>query len=211
MCASWAGHQAAVRLLLQSGAAWVGVVDLQGRDAMDLAMEAGHKEVVEEFNSFGTIPTRNSKPAQSAPCLQRCEVCDTSYTGPPSSHLSSTLHQFNLRRPPPTPHYCLPPSSASYRMMLRSGWAPGSGLGPAGGGARQPVPTVLKRDTQGLGFGRSQKAKVTHFKAGDTQAVQAEQRRREERAGRAVRREQATREEHRQKQWERDFRSSFYL
>uniref|UniRef100_A0A8C6V3H6 G-patch domain-containing protein n=1 Tax=Neogobius melanostomus TaxID=47308 RepID=A0A8C6V3H6_9GOBI len=180
MCASWAGHRAAVRLLLQRGAAWVGVVDLQGRDAMDLAMEAGHEEVVEEFDSFGTRPTRNSRPAKSAPCLQRCEVCDTSYTGPASSHLSSTLHQFNLRRPPPTPHYCLPASNAGYRMMLRSGWAPGSGLGPGGSGAHQPVPTVLKRDTLGLGFGRSQKAKVTHFKAGDTQAVQVPEKWRKE-------------------------------
>lgn len=190
----------------------MGVVDLQGRDALDLAMEAGHKELVEEFDGFGTRKTHNSKPAKSAPCLQRCEVCDTSYSGPSSSHLSSTLHQFNLHRPPPNPYYCLPPSSAGYRMMLRSGWAPGSGLGPEGSGAHQPVPTVLKRDTQGLGYGHNRKAKVTHFKAGDTQAIQvAEKRWREERLGRGVRREEARRKEQRDKNWERDFRSSFYL
>lgn len=39
MCASWSGQKAAVKLLLQHGAAWVGVVDLQGRDARDLALE----------------------------------------------------------------------------------------------------------------------------------------------------------------------------
>uniref|UniRef100_A0A3B5BCR0 G-patch domain and ankyrin repeats 1 n=1 Tax=Stegastes partitus TaxID=144197 RepID=A0A3B5BCR0_9TELE len=39
MCASWSGQRAAVRLLLQHGAAWVGVVDTQGRDAQDLAQE----------------------------------------------------------------------------------------------------------------------------------------------------------------------------
>lgn len=39
MCASWSGQRAAVRLLLQHGAAWVGVVDTQGRDAKDLALE----------------------------------------------------------------------------------------------------------------------------------------------------------------------------
>uniref|UniRef100_A0A3Q2DF02 G-patch domain and ankyrin repeats 1 n=1 Tax=Cyprinodon variegatus TaxID=28743 RepID=A0A3Q2DF02_CYPVA len=36
MCASWAGQQDAVRLLLRQGAAWVGVVDTRGRDAQDL-------------------------------------------------------------------------------------------------------------------------------------------------------------------------------
>lgn len=38
MCASWSGHRAVVRLLLSHGAAWVGVVDTQGRDAQDLAL-----------------------------------------------------------------------------------------------------------------------------------------------------------------------------
>lgn len=39
MCASWSGQRAAVKLLLQHGAAWVGVVDMQGRDATHLAVE----------------------------------------------------------------------------------------------------------------------------------------------------------------------------
>ena len=39
MCASWSGQRAAVRLLLRHGAAWVGVVDTQGRDAQELAAE----------------------------------------------------------------------------------------------------------------------------------------------------------------------------
>lgn len=39
MCASWSGQRTAVRLLLQHGAAWVGVVDTRGRDAKDLALE----------------------------------------------------------------------------------------------------------------------------------------------------------------------------
>lgn len=39
MCASWSGQKAAVKLLLQHGAAWIGVVDTQGRDAKDLALE----------------------------------------------------------------------------------------------------------------------------------------------------------------------------
>lgn len=39
MCAAWSGQRSAVRLLLRHGAAWVGVVDTQGKDAQDLALE----------------------------------------------------------------------------------------------------------------------------------------------------------------------------
>ena len=53
MCASGAGQRAAVKLLLQRGAAWVGVVDTQGRDARELAERAGHAGVVEELETHG--------------------------------------------------------------------------------------------------------------------------------------------------------------
>uniref|UniRef100_A0A8D3BIJ8 Uncharacterized protein n=1 Tax=Scophthalmus maximus TaxID=52904 RepID=A0A8D3BIJ8_SCOMX len=60
MCASWSGRRAAVRLLLQRGAAWVGVVDTRGRDAKDLALEAGHSDVLEELESFGGSAQRDT-------------------------------------------------------------------------------------------------------------------------------------------------------
>uniref|UniRef100_A0A3B4C936 Uncharacterized protein n=1 Tax=Pygocentrus nattereri TaxID=42514 RepID=A0A3B4C936_PYGNA len=53
MCASHAGQREAVRLLLNRGAAWVGVVDTQGRDARSLALQAGHQDVVTELERFG--------------------------------------------------------------------------------------------------------------------------------------------------------------
>lgn len=52
MCASYAGRLDAVRYLLRKGAAWVGVVDTQGRDARDLADQAGHMDVVRELDTF---------------------------------------------------------------------------------------------------------------------------------------------------------------
>lgn len=91
MCASWSGQRSAVRLLLQHGAAWVGVVDTQGRDAKDLALEgitmqlllaslnfcvcmysvvkliriyfplAGHNEVLEELESYGRSTQRDTQ------------------------------------------------------------------------------------------------------------------------------------------------------
>ncbi|XP_068593506.1 G patch domain and ankyrin repeat-containing protein 1 isoform X1 [Cebidichthys violaceus] len=211
MCASWSGQRAAVRLLLRRGAAWVGVVDTRGRDAKDLALEAGHNEVLEELESFGRSTQRDTQSDYSAPPAQWCAVCSNEYSSSLSSHLSSTLHQFSLRRAPPTPYYCLPPSSNSYKMMVRCGWKPGSGLGPEGEGPQQPVPTVLKRDQTGLGFGHVKRAKVTHFQPRDCDAVKAPSKVKEERGGKGQRKEDSRRKEQQDKSWERDFRASFYL
>nr|XP_019964489.1 PREDICTED: G patch domain and ankyrin repeat-containing protein 1 [Paralichthys olivaceus] len=211
MCASWSGQRAAVRLLLQHGAAWVGVVDTQGRDAKDLALEAGHRDVLEELESYGRSVQRDTHLDGSACEARWCDVCCTEYSSGLSSHLSSTLHQFSLRRPPPTPFYCLPASSNSYKMMLRCGWKPGSGLGPEGEGPQQPVPTVLKRDQKGLGYGELRRAKVTHFQARDRDAVKPPAKDKEDREGKGKRKEESRRKEQRDKNWEKDFRASFYL
>ncbi|XP_023814146.1 G patch domain and ankyrin repeat-containing protein 1 [Oryzias latipes] len=211
MCAAWSGQRSAVRLLLRHGAAWVGVVDTQGKDAQDLALEAGHREVLEDLMNNGRSPEREVPADDRAVQPQWCATCSTNYTSSTSSHLSSTLHQFNLHRPPATPYYCLPPSSNSYKMMLRCGWKPGTGLGPEGEGPQQPVPTVLKRDHQGLGYGKKKKAKVTHFRAKDHDAVKPPCRERMEMGLKGQRKEEARRKEQRDKNWERDFRSSFYL
>ncbi|KAM3864642.1 G patch domain and ankyrin repeat-containing protein 1 [Diretmus argenteus] len=214
MCASWAGKRAAVRLLLQQGAAWVGVVDTQGRDARELALTAGHRGVLEELESFGRSTEQGGpQPHSSAPQSQWCHVCGSQYSDGLSSHLSSTLHQFSLRRPPPTPHYCLPPSSTGYKMMVRCGWNPGAGLGPEGAGPMQPVPTVLKRDQKGLGYGPLKRAKVTHFQAKDHEAVKRLPKEREGREGRGKgkRKEESRRQQEQDQNWERDFRASFYL
>ncbi|XP_034741564.1 G patch domain and ankyrin repeat-containing protein 1 [Etheostoma cragini] len=211
MCASWSGQRAAVRLLLQHGAAWVGVVDTQGRDAKDLALEAGHNDVLEELESYGRRTQRDTQSDNSAPQPQWCGVCCSEYSSSLSSHLSSTLHLFSLQRAPPTPYYCLPPSSNSYQMMVRCGWKPGTGLGPEGEGPQQPVPTVLKRDQKGLGFGQMKRAKVTHFQPRDRDAVKPPSKEKEWRGGKGQRKEESRKRELQDKNWERDFRASFYL
>uniref|UniRef100_A0A3B5R2K1 G-patch domain and ankyrin repeats 1 n=1 Tax=Xiphophorus maculatus TaxID=8083 RepID=A0A3B5R2K1_XIPMA len=200
MCASWSGQKAAVRLLLMHGAAWVGVVDTRGKDAQDLASEDifGMSALTCFLNVFSLLQP------------QWCDVCRCEYGGSHSSHLSSTLHQFSLRRPQPTPYYCLPPSSNSYRMMVRCGWKPGTGLGPEADGAKQPVSTVLKRDQKGLGFGPIKRPKVTHFKAGDADAVKNQQQMKEKKGLRGQKKDEIKRKEQEDKNWERDFRASFY-
>lgn len=147
----------------------------------------------------------------SAPQPQWCNVCCSEYSSSLSAHLSSTLHLFSLRRPPPTPYYCLPASSNSYKMMVRCGWKPGTGLGPEGEGPQQPVSTVLKRDQKGLGYGQMKRAKVTHFKARDRDAVKPPSKEKEERGGKGQRKEESRRKEQKDNSWERDYRASFYL
>lgn len=95
-------------------------------------------------------------------------------------------------------------------MMVRCGWKPGTGLGPEGEGREQPVSTVLKRDHKGLGYGQITRAKVTHFQARDHDAVKAPLKGREGRAVKGQRKEER-RKEQKDKEWERDFRASFYL
>lgn len=142
---------------------------------------------------------------------QWCDVCRDEYSSSLPSHLSSTLHQFNLRRPPPTPYYCLPPSSNSFKMMVRCGWKPGTGLGPQGEGPKQPVSTVLKRDQKGLGYGEMKRAKVTHFQARDCEAVKPPSKDKVGIGMKGQRKEERRKKEQKDRNWERDFRASFYL
>lgn len=149
----------------------------------------------------------------SPPPPQWCDVCEVCYTDSVHTHTSSTLHQFSLKRPPSVPHYCLAPSSVGYRVMLRLGWDPHSGLGPEHSGRLGPVGTVLKSDTAGLGFRPTPRSKVTHFKPNDVQAVRRAPKRRgdgQER-GTAVSAKDRKRTEERQRQWERDYRTSFNI
>ncbi|XP_063053728.1 G patch domain and ankyrin repeat-containing protein 1 [Engraulis encrasicolus] len=229
MCASHAGRAEAVALLLERGASWVGVVDTRGRDARRLAEQAGHQDVVRVLDAHGARTDdahrhgQGTQQASTQEVPRWCSVCECLHSDSDGRHQASTLHQFNRGRlhlsEPVGPHYCLPPSSAGYRMMLRSGWNPGSGLGPQGQGPHQPVRTVLKRDQAGLGYGPSPRARVTHFQAKDPQAVRrtpkpsvfatAANERRERGATLSVQAQR--RKEERQKGWERDFRSSFNI
>ncbi|MBN3314686.1 GPAN1 protein, partial [Atractosteus spatula] len=211
MCAAYAGQRGSVRYLLQQGAAWVGVVDTQGRDAKDLAEEAGHGEVVrelEEYRAQPEPPAHLRSPPASEPLW--CAVCQSQYHEGEETHRSSTLHQFSLRRPPPAPHYCLPPSSVGFRLMVREGWDPRSGLGPQGVGRKAPISTVLKRDHGGLGYGPAPTPRVTHFRPHDKQAVQRPPAARVERGATLTRRAERRREE-RERAWERNLRTYISL
>lgn len=77
------------------------------------------------------------------------------------------------------------------------------GLGPRGEGRANPIPTVLKRDQEGLGYRSAPQPRVTHFPARDTRAVSGIER--VPRVATLSQRENRKREE-KDRAWERDLR-----
>ncbi|XP_007949646.1 G patch domain and ankyrin repeat-containing protein 1 [Orycteropus afer afer] len=202
MCAARAGQGAAVRYLLGRGAAWVGVCELGGRDAAQLAEEAGFPEVARMVReSHGE--TRNPEHWPHSRSPQYCETCDAHFQD--ANHCTSTAHLLSLSRSPCPPN--LPPgvpaSSPGFKLLLRGGWEPGMGLGPRGEGRANPISTVLKRDQEGLGYRSAPQPRVTHFQALDTRAVAG--RERAPRVTTLSRREERRREE-KGRAWERALR-----
>ncbi|XP_004847038.1 G patch domain and ankyrin repeat-containing protein 1 isoform X1 [Heterocephalus glaber] len=207
MCAARAGQGAAVRYLLGRGAAWVGVCELGGRDAAQLAEEAGFPEVARMVReSHGE--TRHPENRLPSPNPQYCKTCDICFED--SNHYTSTAHLLSLARGPQLPNHPLgvPTSSPGFRLLLKGGWEPGMGLGPQGEGRANPVPTVLKRDQEGLGYRPAPQPRVTHFPARDLRAVSGK-----ERALRVVTlsRRENRRQEEKDSAWERDLRTYMNL
>ncbi|KAM7319277.1 hypothetical protein ACRRTK_022389 [Alexandromys fortis] len=203
MCAARAGQGAAVRYLLGRGAAWVGVCEPGGRDAAQLAEEAGFPDVarmVRESPGEMRSPENQNRPP---PTSRFCEDCGAHFEDP--NHRTSTAHLLSLSRSPQPSSLPLgvPTSSPGFRLLLRGGWEPGMGLGPRGEGRANPIPTVLKRDQEGLGYRSALQPRVTHFPARDTRAVSG--RERVPRVATLSQRENRKREE-RDKAWERDLR-----
>lgn len=101
-----------------------------------------------------------------------CDVCKASFQETtPQKHESSTLHIFNTK--PKLKHaiYGISRQNKGYRMLLNTGWDEEAGLGPSGKGIKYPIKTCLKTDRKGLGQSVESEYKVTHFKPGDTTAI----------------------------------------
>ncbi|XP_053235295.1 G patch domain and ankyrin repeat-containing protein 1 [Podarcis raffonei] len=214
MCAAYAGRVEAVRYLLSRGAAWVGVCEPQGRDAMDLAEEAGHQDVVDALRE-SERPQVKEEPSSPQPPAERnyCAVCRTHYSEDTVAlHERSTAHLFNRCDPLPPTRYHIPENNVGFRLMVKGGWDQEAGLGPEGTGRKFPIQTVLKRDQKGLGFSSDLRPKVTHFDANDSSAVErpVERRPRKERAATVGKRE-ARRREAKAQAWERNLRTYMNL
>lgn len=207
MCAARAGQGAAVHYLLGRGAAWVGVCELGGRDAAQLAEEAGFPEVARMVRE-SQGETRSPENRLHTPSPQYCETCDAHFQD--TNHRTSTAHLLSLSRgfQPHNLPLGVPTSSPGFKLLLRGGWEPGKGLGPRGDGRANPIPTVLKRDQEGLGYRSTLQARVTHFPAWDTRAVAG--RERAPRVATLSRREERRKEE-KDRAWERNLRTYMNL
>ncbi|CAH6790110.1 G patch domain and ankyrin repeat-containing protein 1 [Phodopus roborovskii] len=203
MCAARAGQAAAVRYLLGRGAAWVGVCELGGRDAAQLAEEAGFPEVARMVRESHGETRSLENQSRSPPSSQFCKDCGAYFED--SNHHTSTAHLLSLSRSPQPSNLPLgvPTSSPGFRLLLRGGWEPGMGLGPRGEGRANPIPTILKRDQEGLGYRSAPQPRVTHFPARDTRAVSG--RERVPRVATLSQRESRKREE-KGRAWERNLR-----
>jgi hypothetical protein len=152
-----------------------GVCELGGKDAAQLAEEAGFPEVARMVReSHGE--TRSPENQSPLPSPQYCETCSAYFED--SNHHTSTAHLLSLSRGPRPPNLPLgvPTSSPGFQLLLRGGWEPGKGLGPRGEGRANPIPTVLKRDQEGLGYRSAPQPRVIHFPARDTRAVSGKER-----------------------------------
>ncbi|XP_078271983.1 G patch domain and ankyrin repeat-containing protein 1-like isoform X2 [Rhinoraja longicauda] len=210
MCAAYSGQLEAVRHLLSLGAAWVGVCDCTGRDALDLARLAGHAGIVTALEEYHSRPEEQEdhRELREERGRKLCRVCGLEYTEDSvQQHERSTLHLVSKARARAPTHYSIPDTNLGFRMMVRGGWDREEGLGPCGKGRKFPISTALKRDQRGLGFHRGPRPRVTHFQAGDPQAVQRPGRDpcRDHREA-TVNRSEERRREARGRRWERELR-----
>ncbi|XP_043919249.1 G patch domain and ankyrin repeat-containing protein 1 [Protopterus annectens] len=208
MCASYAGQTDVVKYLLKQGAAWVGVCESQGRDAVDLAEEAGHTNLVSIFKEWNVAHRVKKESRDKIEEKKHCGVCNIQYQEDTvKQHERSTVHLFNSQKKPAATYYFIPENNVGYQLMVKEGWNRETGLGPDGQGRKFPVKTVLKRDQKGLGFKSDLKPKVTHFDANDDSAVERpKQTLRKERVATVSKREERKKEA-KQKAWERDLRT----
>ena len=171
MCSSCAGHQNIVELLLRHNAD-IEPKDKNGRNASDLALINGHKNIyhlIKNYRNYNRlenrdqslISNRDNEPIDGNEC-KRCDVCDSDFRESDVRHLCSIVHQIHCT----SDHKChqfykISDNNKGFQMMLKNGWNRDLGLGPNGSGMRAPVKTVLKSDRKGLGNVRN-KPKITH-------------------------------------------------
>ncbi|XP_041068095.1 G patch domain and ankyrin repeat-containing protein 1 [Carcharodon carcharias] len=213
MCAAYSGQAEVVRYLLKRGAAWIGVCDSTGRDALDLARQAGHSEIIATLEEFHTHQEEQQDLRERPWQKKFCQICEVEYQEDSvEQHERSTLHLFSKNDKPAPTYYFIPETNVGFKMMLKEGWNKETGLGPAGKGQKFPVKTVLKRDQKGLGFQTDLKPKVTHFNANDSEAVKRPKNpiSRVQKAATVSKREERRREA-KEKAWEKDLRTYMNL
>jgi hypothetical protein len=105
-------------------------------------------------SSFAAAPRRSGLPAAAAvvregyPCGTCGELVPPGV--PAAAHATSLIHQL-AKEAPHARQLHLTEANKGYQLLQRMGWKEDQGLGAAGQGRLQPVPSVLKEDRRGLG------------------------------------------------------------
>lgn len=101
-----------------------------------------------------------------------CEICEMNFCQTSwKKHETSVLHIFNTKPKLPNAMYGISKQNKGYQMLLNTGWNEQCGLGPLGNGTKYPVKTCLKTDRKGFDRSNEKEYRITHFKPGDTAAV----------------------------------------
>ena len=124
MCAAHNGHTNVVSYLLDKGALWKGVVNSQGKTALDLAREARYSTIVKLLQEIeqNRVEPKCHTPGSAVVKPFWCVICEQEFTEDEKKHRSSTLHQFNCRHKPKGPYFSIPEDNPGYRLMVKSGW-----------------------------------------------------------------------------------------
>ena len=186
MCAAAGGHLDVVKYLISKGVSVLQPTDVAGNSAIDIALKSNNSEVIRTLKaSINERPTEcdmetkrqiigESPERDGDDVLEYCEPCEAHYkVNDRRQHLTSVVHLFNTHKndPPRNPHQ-LSEDNIGYKIMVKKGWTSDKGLGPAGTGRKNPIPTRLKKDRYGLGAKVKQKEKVTHFGPHDLSAIE---------------------------------------
>uniref|UniRef100_A0AC34FCA1 G-patch domain-containing protein n=1 Tax=Panagrolaimus sp. ES5 TaxID=591445 RepID=A0AC34FCA1_9BILA len=173
ICAAAAGSSEVIEFLMENHADWT-IKNRSGFSASELAKRKGFVELAEYIESYGKFNEEQDVQILSASSSSSnfCEHCNQTFINIQAHHCS-IVHIVNTSQPPrPGYAYGIPTSNVGYQMLKETGWKEEIGLGKEGEGRKYPLKTMLKRDRKGLGLDKLQ-SKVTHFEAGDLDAVKA--------------------------------------
>lgn len=154
------------------------ITDKKGETALSLAEKNNHPKILETYKEFERRKTEiieiqdsDDEEEKEVPIPFKCEICNENFKETnKTDHLTSVLHQFNLKHHEFPRRFGIPETNRGFQMMLNDGWTR-DGLGPNQEGVIYPVKTCLRKFRTGLGIKQSKLPRITHFGPNDTDAI----------------------------------------
>lgn len=183
MMAAFEGHLDVIKVLVRLGAN-INIETNQNESAITLAERAKRHEAA-AFLKQSLEPIclsdsddeddDNNDTSSTKTKIYFCDICKMEIAiGDRKSHETSTLHRFNRSdSKSDVPRFGIPESNIGYQMLVQQGWRADNGLGPQQNGQMYPIKTTLRKPRSGLGVRQPSKAKVTHFKPFDCDAIKS--------------------------------------